>query len=278
MAADAKTTNFMLGVAEVMLGNIDELYDLNPSQHGVGLAKNFTCEATKDRTDLTQGRTNDIVFSMTTSSTTKCNMEVYEYSVKNMAYALGLQGGSITVAAGNALTTTSLASFSGGSASLAFVDVASGLQTPIVGDYVSVRDPVSENILMGKVSAVSGVTAGASATGTMTIDIADTTSVQSLPAGSMVSVVNVLEIGSTDVDHDFSAKVSGQLANGTWVTFLFPKVRITSGLSMAFTTDNFGNIPFEFTPLKAAASDPFYSEFKGTAAKMLVDSVQASLA
>jgi hypothetical protein len=277
MAADAKTTNFMLGVAEVMLGNVNELYDLNPVTHGIGLVKNFTCEATKDRTDLTQGRTNDIVFSMTTSSTTKCNMEVYEYSVSNMAYALGLQGGAVTVASGDALTTTGSVAFSSGSVSLSFAD-GTGLQTPIVGDYVSLRNPNSENILMGKVSAVTGITAGTASTATMTVDIADLNSTQTIAAGTLVSVVNVLDIGSTDVDYDLSAKVSGQLANGTWVTFLFPKVRITSGLSIAFTTDNFGNIPFEFTPLKASASDPYYAEFKGVAAKILVDSIKAPLA
>lgn len=277
MAADAKTTNFMLGVAEVMIGKMSELYDLNPATHGIGLVKNFTVEATKDRTELTQGRTNDLVFSMTTSANTRCNMEVYEYTVKNMAYALGLEGGSLTEATGDALTVGSSSSFSAGSVTLSLVD-ATNQQNPSVGDYVSIRNPSTENIILGKVSAVSGISAGTTSTASITIDIADTNSSQTIASGSLISIVNVLDIGSTDVDNDFAAKVSGQLANGKWVTLLFPKIRITSGLSLAFSTDNFGNIPFEFSPLKASASDPYYAEFKGTAAKLVLDSVTAPLA
>ena len=81
MAGEAKTTNFMLGTATVMIGKPEELYDLNPEQHSVGLVKNFTIESQKESTDLPQGRTNEIAFSITTGSTTRGTFEMYEYTV-----------------------------------------------------------------------------------------------------------------------------------------------------------------------------------------------------
>jgi len=277
MAGEARSNKFMLGTATVMIGNTNELYDLNPDEHSVGLVKNFTCEATKDRTDLTQGRTNDIVFTLTTSSTTRATFEMYEYSVTNIAYALGLEGGAITELTGDALVTDGAVTFASGTADLTFVDAA-GVQDILVGQDVSLRTGDGENVILAKVTAVSGITGGSATSATMTVMIPDSVSVAAISAGTLVSGVTVLEVGSTDVDRDFSAKVTGQLANGTYVTYLFPKIRITSGLSMAFTTDNFGNIPFEFTPMKVTPQDDNYIPFKGLSGKLVMDTVQAPLA
>lgn len=276
MAGNAKSDMFMLGTATVMLGAPEDLYDLNPEAHSVGLVKNFTLEGTKERTELTQGTTNDVVFTLTTGATTRGSFEMYEYTEKNMAYALGLEGSSLTTATGDAHVTSGAVSFSGGSATLALVN---GVGQDIkVGNHVSIRDPGTENIVLAEVTSVSGITSGTASTATIDVEIPDSNSTLAIPAGSFVTVINILQVGSTDVDRNYSAKVCGQLANGTWITLLFPKVRVSSGLSMSFGTDNFGNIPFEFTPLKITNSDPFYTKFKGTAGFLASDSVQSPLA
>jgi hypothetical protein len=59
------------------------------------------------------------------------------------------------------------------------------------------------------------------------------------------------------------AKIVGQLADGTEVGLLLPKVRITAGFTLGFTTDNFGNLPMEFTCYDLTSDDPNYAMFSG---------------
>lgn len=276
MAGEAKTDSFMLGSATVMIGKPEELYELNPDDHSLGLVKNFTVEATKDRTDLTQGRTNDIVYTMTTGANTRGSFEMYEFTEQNLAYALGLDGGEIVTPTGEAHVVSTAGTFATGTATL---EIAEGVGQDIqVGNDVSIRNPVSDNIVIGKVKSVTGLTSGtAAASATIEVEIPDSVSTQTVQAGAFISLVTVLGLGSTDVDRDYAAKVVGQLANGKWVTYLMPKVRVTSGLTMAFGTDNFGNTPFEFTPLKVTSLDVFYSSFKGLSGKAIIDSVSSPL-
>lgn len=277
MAGEAKTTNFMLGTATVMIGNPEDLYDFTPETHSVGLVKNFTVEAQKSRTDLTQGRTNDIVFSLTTGADTRGTFEMYEYTEANIAYALGLDGGEIVEIEGDPHVVSTESTFASGEITLTLAEGEG--QNIEIGNTVSLRDEGSENIIIGTVSTVSGITDGtAAASASITVKIPALDSALTIPAGAYVSLVTVLEIGSTDVDRDLAAKVTGQLANGVWVTLLIPKFRVTSGLTMAFGTDNFGNTPFEFTPLKVTPADTFYSTFKGTTGKLYMDSAAGKLA
>lgn len=268
--SEPKSNKFMLSVATVMIGPQADLHGLNPTDHSVGLVKNFTCESTKDRTDLTAGRTNDIVFTATTGVETRATFEMYEYSVTNLNYALGLDGDGIVVDNGTPFTNTVN---DAGTAGLFTVTsaVPSTPQTYSVNDSVMIRLPDDNNILIGVVSDVTGQ-------GTGTIDVqVDASFTGALAVGAVVSKMNVLDVGSSEGDTDYSAKVSGQLADGTWVTYLFPKIRVTSGLSLAFTTDSFNNIPFEFLPLKLIPGEDFYADFKGKQAKLLIDTAVSTL-
>lgn len=92
MAGEARTTNFMLGTAEVMIGPRDKLFELTPELNSVGLVKNFVCEATKEQVELGQGIQNTLVHIRSTGSTARASCEVYEFTSKNLAYALSLDG------------------------------------------------------------------------------------------------------------------------------------------------------------------------------------------
>jgi hypothetical protein len=276
MSGNAKSQKFMLGTAEVMIGNPEDVYNLNPVQHGVGLVKNFSIEATKDQTELTQGRTNDIIVSLTTGQTTRGSFEMYEYTTQNLAYALGLEGSGLISAPQKALETSGTASFSAGSVDLSFEDAAD-IQNITLGSRVLLRDPSTDKIVAGTATAVSGISGNTSTSATMTVSMPDVVSVSSFAAGTRVSLVNVLDIGSTDTDRYYSAKVQGQLADGQFIVLLIPKIRVSSGLTMSFTTDNFGNVPFEFMPMKPISGDPFYAQFKNKVAELLTDTVTAPI-
>lgn len=277
MAGEARTNDFMLGTATVMIGALADLYKLNPQEHSLGLVKNFTLSGQPEQTTLGQGIANDEVFSVTTSNPTSGSWEMYEYTEQNLAYALGLDGGELAPITGEAFETDSEVSFSGGSATLPIVD-GDG-QDIAIGNMVSLRSPSTDNIILAQVTAQSGITTGTASGGsaTITVSIPDGSSEIVVPEGTKVTKVNVLDLGRTDVNKDYAAKIVGQLANGKWVTVYLPKFRVTSGLSMAFSTDNFGNMPFEISPRKLLPTDAFYADFKGRTGKFAIDSVRAPL-
>lgn len=277
MAGEAKSDNFMLGTATFMIGPRDKLYDLNPDEHSVGLVKNFQTSGTKEQATLGQGVRNDEVFAVVTASPVSGSFEMYEYTEGNLAYALGLDGSTYTEKAGDAFTTSGDVSFSTGSAAIPITDgVGQDVQ---VGEYLSLRTPSTDNIVIAKVTATNGISSGTASGGsaTITVSIPDANSTQTIKAGSKVSVVSVLAMGDAEANLEYAAKVVGQLANGKWITLLYPKIRVNSGLSVAFSTDNFNNMPFEFTPMKPIAGDPFFAEFKGKSGDFIIDSVKSPL-
>jgi len=209
MAGEAKTNAFMLGSATVMLGPQADLFTLAPSTHSIGLVKNFTTSSEPQYTDLTQGVKNTIVYSVMTSNRIRAQMEVYEYTSKNIAYALGLNGSALTAISASTTTTAATA---------------------------------------------------AVATNTLTLNAALPVA---LASGAVVQKVNPIDVGSTADQPFLSAKIVGQLADGTEVGLLLPKVRITAGFTLGFTTDNFGNLPMEFTCYDLTSDDPNYAVFSG---------------
>ncbi len=245
MAGEAKTNAFMLGSATVMLGPQADLFTLAPSTHSIGLVKNFTTSSEPQYTDLTQGVKNTIVYSVMTSNRIRAQMEVYEYTSKNIAYALGLNGASL--AAISASTTTSAAAAA--NATTITVVSATGLT---VGTWISIQEGTDDKVFYRKITTV--------ATNTLTLNAALPVAMAS---GCVVQKVNPIDVGSTADQPFLSAKIVGQLADGTEIGLLLPKVRITAGFTLGFTTDNFGNLPLEFTCYDLTSDDPNYSEFLG---------------
>lgn len=264
MAGEAKTDNFMLGTAEVMIGRQADLHDLNPETHSIGLVKNFSNEAQKETTDLTQGITNDIVYTVTTGSPVRMSCEMYEYTDKNMSYALSLDGASLQELSGDVYTTTAdgAANTDPNMTDLT-VDTPSSPDTISAGDTVVIKVP-NGNVILG--TANDTINAN-----TLTINQAIATPNTAIPTGSTVAKVNLIALGDDSLPEYYAVKVVGQLANGKTVTFLYPKVGIASGLSLVFSSQDFNNIPFEMTAMALLKSDPFYAEFTGKKAKMAIN-------
>lgn len=245
MAGEAKTNAFMLGSATVMLGPQADLFTLAPSTHSIGLVKNFTTSSEPQYTDLTQGVKNTIVYSVMTSNRIRAQMEVYEYTSKNIAYALGLNGSALTAISASTTTTAATAA----AATSVVVASATGLT---VGTWISIQEGTDDKIFFRQISAV--------ATNTLTLNAALPVA---LASGAVVQKVNPIDVGSTADQPFLSAKIVGQLADGTEVGLLLPKVRITAGFTLGFTTDNFGNLPMEFTCYDLTSDDPNYAMFSG---------------
>lgn len=253
MAGEAKTNAFMLGTATVMIGAQSELFSLAPDTHSIGLVKNFTMTSEPGYTDLTQGVKNTIVYSVMTSNTVRAQMEVYEYTSKNISYALGLNGGSL-----NAQTTGSTlgTAYTALGATISVVS-ATGL---VVGDYIAIQEGTDDKVFFRKITTVA----------TNVLTLSSSVPVN-LAVGTFVRKVNAIDIGSKADQPFLCAKIVGTIADGTEIGILVPKLRVTNGFTMGFVTDNYGNLPFEFTVYDLVSTDPNYAEFNGKQAMLFTN-------
>jgi hypothetical protein len=251
MAGEAKTSAFMLGAATVMIGTPDKLFDLNPEDHSIGLVKNFRVTGEPSYTDLTQGVKNTVVYSVMTGNVIRASMEAYEYTGKNIAYSLGLEGGSVDPQT----VSTDLSA----PASISDTSVTVTSETGFdVDDYVMIQDGLDDKVYVRKLTAT--------ASGSLTFAQALP---KAIPAGAVVSKSNVISIGSKNEQPYLAAKIVGTLADKTEVVLLCPKIRITNGFSLGFTTEGFDNLPYEFSFYDQVATDPLYADFIGEQAKLL---------
>ena len=253
MAGLALTDNFMLSTATVMIGPVEDLHDLNPVDNSIGLVKNFQMSSEPAYTELTQGVKGTIVASTLTSNPVRASMEVFEYTARNLNFALGLDGTNVNALSISTTTTGAVA----GSPAVKVIPVtsATGITT---GKTLLIDKNNDDDFVIRKVVSVASLN--------VTVD-------EFLPAiamGATVYVVNVVDVGSKADQPFLSAKIAGKLANGKHVVILIPKIRITKGFNMGFTSDNYGNMPFEFAVYDLVSTDLAYTYFNGAAAKIFI--------
>lgn len=252
MAGEAKTTDFMLGDASVMLGPLADVFDLNPADHGLGLVKGVSVTSEASFVELTQGVKNTRVASVMNGNNVTANFEVYEYTARNLTYAAGLDGnGIVNVTAAGTLDANITA------AATTF-DVGAGEGTAFsAGQWLVIGD--KDDVSVRKVVSV--------ATDTITVDVAF---VNAHTAGEAVYARNKIDIGQKDTQPYLGCKVVGTDANGKHISIIFPKIRITSGFTMGFASDDFQNMPFEMQTYDLVTSDALYSTFGGAQGFALV--------
>lgn len=259
MAGEAKTNEFLLTTATVMLGPSEDVFGLVPDLHSIGLVKNVQVNGETSFVELTQGIQNAVVAAVNTGNQTRISAEVYEYTARNLAYGAYLDG---TLPEFDAYTDNvyELANDST-SATGTSIALATGDGTDFVaGDYVILQDDLQpDKVHVGKVASK------ATDTLTLTAGTAIPAATSFLGARTTVRRVHGIKFGSVAKQPTYGAKLVGLLPeSGEPVTLIFPKVKVTKGLSLAFQTDNFSNMPFEFTPYALTLSDAHYGEFGST--------------
>lgn len=261
MPGTAKTSQFLLSTATVMIGPLADLHNLNPAAHSVGLAKNFQMSFDPTYTELTQGITNNVVMSVRTSEAIRASFEVYEYTLRNIGYAAGLDASGISFNSPVGLHLTTAPVAAGATTLVIGSDVSA--QYP-VGTYFFIQAGTDDQVHIAKVSAVAFATGATTIT---FVGFAVPTGV-TFPVGSRVGVVKKIEVGSGVLfQPELAAKIVGILPkNNEPFTILLPKVKVTRGLNVAFDSANFTNLPFELTPYSQTTSDPFYNEYGGASA------------
>ncbi len=251
MAGEAKTDAFMLGTATVMIGPCDQLMNLT-NEHSIGLVKNFSTTSAPSFTDLEQGVKSTLVYSVMTGNEVKSSGEMYEYTGRNLSYALALDGSAIAATTVASTVLTPIVAPTPPALSVATLTLAASGGTPFTaGDFIFVQVGTGDQLMVRKIVSKS--------TDTLTLDSGFPIAI---PAGASVRKVNVIAVGSQEDQPYLCAKIVGTMANGEEIVLLLPKIRISSGLSLAFKTDKFDFMPLEFKIFDLVSSDPLYTMFQ----------------
>lgn len=248
MAGEAKSEVFMLGTATVMIGPMAEVFDLNPTDHSIGLVKNVTMTSEPTYTDLTQGVKNSIVYSVMTANTVRASMEVYEYTSKNLAYSLGIEAGKASPVEIATVTSAVVAP----AATKVTVASATGIT---VGSWIVIGD--GDDVVVRQVTAIS--------TNELTVRAIS----KQILTGTKVRAASAIAVGSKANQPFFGVKIVGVDAGGRPIALILPKVRISNGFSLAFSTDDYGNLPFELSLMDLVPTDALYAQFSDKQALLM---------
>lgn len=241
----AKTGRFHFSTASLLIAPMAQQAAMNPLVHSVGLVKNVKVDATPSKVDLTQGVMNDIVATVTNGMPITGSGEVYEYTAKNFAYGLSQDPSAIVDMAAPVGITAAVAA---GATSF----TAAAGHSFVVGDWGYIQEAQDDQIHIFKVSGV--------ATNVVTFAAYPVPTGLSFTANARVGEFNKIDADPSKANNNFAVRVVGVSIDGnTPITLHFPKCRITRGFSMGFSSDNFANMPFEWTPMTPVPTDPGYN-------------------
>lgn len=261
MAGEARSIDFLVGTATIMLGLPADLRDFRPETHSIGLVKNVKLMAEATYIELTQGIRNSIVHSIKTGEPVRASAEVYEFNASNWSYALGFSGYNVGIPALNAgsatITTVEALVPSGGI--LAPADVTgyddftlSTVTNFAVGDYVLIQVGYNDVVVPRRITTIAG--------SVITVD-APIKNV-AFPAGVTVNKCLVVPVGRKSEQPFLAAKIVGNMADGREIAIEIPKLRITKGFDVTFQTSDYANMPFEFTVYDQIPADNQYARFQ----------------
>lgn len=245
MAGEAITNLFLLNSATVTIGQQADVLGLNTAAHSIGLVKNFKITANPTYTTLTQGVKNTIVDSTCTNNEVKATMEVYEYSGKNLKYALGLDGTTVTSTGSDYSPQASIAPAA--TTAVIATDVSSDFTA---GDFIEISE--GDNAFIAKLTSA----VYSSPNTTLTFTGYPTPAGLTFSTSAKIRKISMFPVGSKTDQPYLSAKiVSGNLQNSAPIVLIIPKLRITKGFDIEFKSDGYSNMPFEFTPYDLTSSD-----------------------
>ncbi len=241
----AKTNKFHFSTATLCVAPMAEQKAIHPLNHSLGLVKNVRAEVTSSKVDLTQGLTNDVVATVTNGMNLTMSGEVYEYTAKNFAYGLSQDPTGIVDMGAPVGITAAVA------AAATTVTTASAIAGLAVGDWIYIQEAKDDQIHVARLSAVAGAT--------LTFAGYPVPAGLSFSAGARVGKLNKIDADPAKANNNFAVRIIGVSVDGNIPIILhFPKVRITRGFSIGFSSENFANLPFEFTPMVPLPADPGY--------------------
>lgn len=258
----AKKNAFMLSSATLMMSKFGDtpVFDLNPADHSVGLAKEIAVVVDSSNIDLTAGVAQVLVDSKKTNVQSSITGSVQEYSAENLLRAQGMsaaarqpmRGKLKTAAASGAVSLTLSDNPIPGEAASSLGTTAAAIKS---GDTVLIQHPTIDGLVFPARATADSTFAAGDHTVPIAAPFAIPTGM-SFPINSPVWVVTEMEAGSGDQGDLFSVKIAGNLANfARPIVYVAPKVQITKGFNLSFTETEYGAMPWEMRPLMLSASE-----------------------
>jgi len=256
MAGEAHSLQFLLGSATVMVGAVDDLWQLRPETHSLGLVKNFQFSADPTYVDLSYRTGGAPIFSVRTALACKISMDVFEHTARNLQLALG----NLPI---NVEPISKSYQLYEGADGLSYATFMSDTDdhADFFGQWILIQGSQPDVVHVAEVE-----TAYVIGTGPFEITVSfpgqPIQPGNDFPAGSMITCVNVLNVGTPSCPAYLSAKVIGQ-SSGTAepIGVIFPKVRIDRGFDIKFDATKYSSLPFSIKPFPLVASDINYTEF-----------------
>jgi hypothetical protein len=263
MSGEGKTSKFLLANATIMVGPRANVFELTPEDHSLGLTKQVNLNTENQWTELTQGITKAVIYTVNTGVMSTLTGEIYEYTARNLAYAAGVDA---TGAAYDEFLTTFLLSAVVDDADTTAVLATGGGASFAIGDFMLLQHDESDLVAVLKVGSISTDTI------TFAAGYAPPAGVVFATATTRVfRVRKPIKVGSQSDDGLFGVKIAGIMPeNQRPIVAIFPKARIQKGLSLAFQEENFSNMPFEIKPYALLPTDAFYSDFTGNKTAMIL--------
>lgn len=249
MAGEARSSTFLVSTATLMLGLPADLLNFSPAVNSVGLVKNVMSDLQTGTVELTQGQYNTTVDSKKNLAKVTLKAEWYEYTMRNLVYAAGLDGTVITPQTAATTVPGAITPPSGGVTTIT-VASATGFA---VGDYIIIAEsaannPEEDKMQFRKIQSISGAI--------FTLDVALKVA---FAAGATVRKASITGVGSKRDDKVLAALVTGTLSDNSPVIMAFPKVRISKGFGIGFQNQQYQNMPVEFEVLDSTPQDPHYA-------------------
>jgi len=249
MAGEAKSIDFLVGTATIMLGAQADLRDFRPESHSIGLVKNVKLMAEASYIELTQGIRNSVVHSIKTGEPVRASCEVYEFNAANWTYALGFSGYNVVNTEFETTVTTLVPSSPTG---LDTFDVVATTGYT-VGDYVMVQVGYDDTVIPRKIVAKT----------TSTVQFDAPIKNVAVPVGAKIRRCLVVPVGRKSEQPFLAAKIVGTMADNREIAIEIPKLRITKGFDIVFQTSDYANMAFEFTVYDQVPTvDPQYTRFR----------------
>ncbi len=262
MAGEARTQEFNFSNATVMIGPMADVMNLTPEAHSIGLVRNINVTNNVTKTNLNQGIQNVLVHSTITGLETLANMEIYEYTPKNMAYALGLEVDGYNLypnheldadVTGDGLTTDSIV-----------ITAAKDLSSDYpVGSWVLIRNSTLDQSDLAFLAKVSSRVYDAGYD-TLTVELDRVLPVGfNFKAGDIVCRQNQIPVGKKESQEYYGMKITAELPEKGNMVMIIPKVQIREGFQIGLITDNYSNMPAVFECFEQVPTDPMYDDTKG---------------
>lgn len=242
---DAQTSRFVITPAEFRIGPMTEANKLLPS-NSVGLLNSATVTFNVESVDLEGGLPKVLYDTAVTSQPGTIAAEMREYSARNISLLLGYTPSTYvadrktTLAADVTAAATEITVAAGAGADYNPGDLI-GLYPAEPQDVAKISYCLVESIAVDVITLDSNTPTLFAYSGTTS------------PAN--VFAAEPVPIGAVTATNYFAAQVLGNRRDGQPMGFMFWKCAISSGLEMAFSSDDFGTTPGEFKILQPSAAD-----------------------